>query len=117
MEVRYGKQFSLPGRKPQLPVFSLAFWTVPVPAAVVADPDRAAVRAGIHVPPEVCGPAAFQSGDGPKLPSVDLGVVFYLMPVLPEYVSHFKGGSHSAFLYSLSSGPKGLTLPDCATWR
>jgi hypothetical protein len=94
MKVRYRKQFGFPLSNPVLPVFPLAFRTMPIPTAIIADTHRSAFGASIYVPSEVCRAASFQRRQGSELPTVYLWVLFHLCPVLSKHIGHFKISFH-----------------------
>ena len=82
MKIRYRNQFGFPLGNPVLPVFPLAFRTMPILTAIIADTHRAAFGASIHtcepwrMSAEVCRVAASQGRQGSELPAVDLGRAF-----------------------------------------
>jgi hypothetical protein len=78
VEVGYGKQLGLPVSQPLFPVFTLAFWAVPIAAAVIADPCISAFGTGIQMPSQVGGATTSECRKGAQLPAVDVRVVFYL---------------------------------------
>ena len=117
MEVGNGKQLGFPFGDPLLPVPTLTLWTVSVSAAVITDPGIPAVCAGIHMSTQVSGSATPQRQKRPQLPTVDLGMMFHLGPVLPQHLSHFVIGSQRRDRYSRSSGLKARHLSVWATWR
>ena len=69
-------RFSCP--YPFFPFGALAFWTMPVTAAIVTDTHMAAVCTTIHMASQRCGTAAFNGAECTQLPFINVWASLYL---------------------------------------
>jgi hypothetical protein len=96
MKIRHRNQFGFPLGNPVLPVFPLAFGTMPISTTVITDRHYLAFGASVYtcapwrMSSEVCRAAAFQRRQGSELPTVDLRMLFYFLPVLSKHMCHFE---------------------------
>lgn len=95
MKIRNRQKLFVSGLYPLLTFRSLAFGTMPVSTAIIADTDVAATAAAIYVAAQCCGAATPYCIEGAPLPGIETAAaVTHLRPMRLQHISHLMCSLH-----------------------